>query len=292
VLGPRVVLHQLADQPALGMEDGQAAADLGREVEQVQLQAQPAVVAPLRLLQPVQVVGQGLLGLPGGAVDALQLLAGLVAAPVRASDPQQLECRDGGGGGNVRPPAEVDEAVVGVHRDGRAGALRLVGGLDDLALVGLVGEQAQGLLAGQLPAPEGLALGDDLAHARLDALQVLGRERLGHVEVVVEAVLGRRPDGELGPRYRSVTAWASTWAAEWRSTARPCSLAAGRGTRVASRSRARPRSQGSPSTSAATAPVVSSSSAGVVPAVTRRTEPSGSLIWNSGTRASWKRTFS
>jgi hypothetical protein len=84
------------------MEDGQAAADLRREVEQVQLQAEPAVVAPLRLLQPVQVAGQRRLGLPGGPVDPLELLAGLVAAPVRPRRPQQLERRDRGGAGNVR----------------------------------------------------------------------------------------------------------------------------------------------------------------------------------------------
>src|SRR5919109_229746 len=87
----------------------------------------------------------------------------------------------------------------------------------------------------------------------------------------------------LASGYRSVTAWASTWAVEWRSTWRPWSLAAGSGARVASWSRGRPRSHGSPSTRAATASVVSSSSAGVVPAGTCRTLPSGSLTWISGT---------
>ena len=52
----------------------------------------------------------------------------------------------------------------------------------------------------QLLAPERLALGDDLAHAGLDPFQVLGGERLGHVEVVVEAVLDRRADGVPGVR--------------------------------------------------------------------------------------------
>ena len=56
VLGAGVVLHQLADQAALGVEHGQAAADLGREVEQVELGAQLAVVALLGLLEAVQVV--------------------------------------------------------------------------------------------------------------------------------------------------------------------------------------------------------------------------------------------
>src|SRR6185437_15965402 len=39
-----------------------------------------------------------------------------------------------------------------------------------------------------------------MAHPGLDRLQVVRGERLVHVEVVVEAVLHRRPDAELGLR--------------------------------------------------------------------------------------------
>src|SRR5215475_5432288 len=46
-------------------------------------------------------------------------------------------------------------------------------------------------------AAEALALPDDLAHLLLDGLEVVRAERLRHVEVVVEAVLDRRPDAEL-----------------------------------------------------------------------------------------------
>ena len=73
VLGAGVVLHQLADQAALGVEHRQAAADLGREMEQVELGPEPAVVALLGLLEAVQVILEGGLGLPGRPVDALQL---------------------------------------------------------------------------------------------------------------------------------------------------------------------------------------------------------------------------
>ena len=111
VLGPGVVLHQLADEAALGVEDGQAAADLGREVEQVELEAELAVVAALGLLQPVEVLGQGLVGLPGGAVDALELVAVLVAPPVGAratlmslNEPRRVV------DGHVGPAAQVGPA--------------------------------------------------------------------------------------------------------------------------------------------------------------------------------------
>ena len=55
---------------------------------------------------------------------------------------------------------------------------------------------------GDLVADERLVLGDDLAHAGLDPLEVVGAERaaVGQLEVVVEAVLDRRADGERGPR--------------------------------------------------------------------------------------------
>ena len=99
---PRVVLHEPADGPALGVEDGQARADLLGEGEEVELGAELAVVAPLGLLQPVQVLGQRLLGLPGRAVDALQLLALLVAAPVGAGHPHELEVAEPAGRGHVR----------------------------------------------------------------------------------------------------------------------------------------------------------------------------------------------
>ncbi len=202
---PRVVLHEAADGAALGVEDGEARADLLGEAVEVELGAELAVVAPLRLLELVQVGGQRLLGLPGGPVDALELLALLVAPPVGAGDPHQLEVAQAAGRGHVRAPAQVDEGVgvpVGAHH--RAGGVHLVGarldGLDDLQLEGLVGEDLQPFLEGVLVALEGLVLLDDGPHLRLDPLQVVVAEvgAAGQLEVVVEAVLDDRADGVLG----------------------------------------------------------------------------------------------
>ncbi len=52
-----------------------------------------------------------------------------------------------------------------------------------------------------LLAREGLVLGDDLAHPRVDTVEVLVGEvgAARQVEVVVEAILDRGPDRELGP---------------------------------------------------------------------------------------------
>jgi hypothetical protein len=69
--------------------------------------------------------------------------------------------------------------------------------VDDLELVRLVLQLGSGLVIGDDPPGEALPLLDDLAHALLDPVQVLGDKRLLDVEVVVEAVLDRRPDAQL-----------------------------------------------------------------------------------------------
>ncbi len=174
------------------------------------------MVAPLGLLDAVQVLLERLLGLPGGAVDALELLVLLVAAPVRRGRAHQLERRDALGGRQVRAAAEVlprqravalevvvDGQLGAAHLDaGALGGLRHVGGAaleaDQLDLVGLVGQLADRVAVGDRPPGELLALLDDLAHPRLDLLEVLRDERGRHVEVVVEAVGDRRADAQLG----------------------------------------------------------------------------------------------
>nr|BFE69548.1 hypothetical protein GCM10020092_028490 [Actinoplanes digitatis] len=70
--------------------------------------------------------------------------------------------------------------------------------VDELQLVRLVRQLDLGLVQrAVLAAPEGLSGLDDLLHPLLELRQILGHERLGDVEVVVEAVLDRRPDAEL-----------------------------------------------------------------------------------------------
>ena len=54
------------------------------EVEEIELLAEPAVVAALRLLQPLEVRVEILLRVEGRAVDPRQLRVLLVTAPVRA----------------------------------------------------------------------------------------------------------------------------------------------------------------------------------------------------------------
>ena len=100
------------------------------------------------------------------------------------------------------PQTRLAGAQVDVVVDGQLGAadlhdVRAALAADQAALVGLVGELDARVGLGHHPADEALAGLDDLDHALLDAGQVLGIERLGDVELVVEAVLDRRADAEL-----------------------------------------------------------------------------------------------
>ena len=73
--------------------------------------------------------------------------------------------------------------------------------VDEFELVRLVGEFFARLVLGLIDAPgEQLAFLDDLAHPLLQRLEILGRERARHVEVVVETVGDGRADAELGLR--------------------------------------------------------------------------------------------
>ena len=294
----REVLHQLADEGTLGVEDRQAAADLRREVEEVELEPELAVVAAFRLGKPVEMRGERRLGLPGGAVDPLQLRAVLVAAPVRTGDAGQLEMAEAARPRYVRPAAQVDEvravAVRRHHRRARGGlggelgvdpTVRRGDALDDLAFERLVGEEREPLLDRAHLADEGLVRGDDRAHRRLDRRQVLVGEApvLGQLEVVVETVLDRRPDREARPGKRASTACAITCAVEWRRTARPSSTPPVT-TRTTSPSWSTvPRSTRTPFTSATTAsaasrlPIDAARSAAVEPGTSSRVEPSGTM---------------
>ena len=68
---------------------------------------------------------------------------------------------------------------------------------DELELVRLVREFGARLVVGHHATHEALALSDDAGHLLVERLEVLGGERLGDVEVVVEPVGHGRSDAEL-----------------------------------------------------------------------------------------------
>ena len=167
----------------------------GVEHEQPELPAQLAMVPPFGLCTPFQEFVQILSAGIGNAVYPLKALVVFVPVPVGGRDVEQLEGLDLSRRRDVRAPAEIDEIPLLVDAD------HLVRGevVDHLDLVGLapLGEQGAGILSGKLAAPDGQVRPGQLDHAALDALEVLGRKRFRHVEVVVESFFDRRTDGQL-----------------------------------------------------------------------------------------------
>ncbi len=208
VAQPRVVLHQAANEPALGVEDREPRSDLVGEREEVELVPEPAVVAPLGLLESMQVRVEVVLARPGRAVDAGELRVPFVAAPVGAGDVRQLEGAEHPGVRHVRAEAQVGPVAVRVQRDGVAGGrlsratvpLGVADAFDDLDLEGLVREPLERLGARDLLAHERLPPLHDLAHPRSIVARSLGMHVLGELEVVVEAVGDRRADRVLRAR--------------------------------------------------------------------------------------------
>jgi hypothetical protein len=140
----------------------------------------------------------------------LELRLLLVAPPVRAGDPHELEVAEVPARVlDMWAPAQVDEArrvLVRAHqprlRRGHGIGRRIV---DDLELVLVFLEQGPRRVGADLVPDEGLLLLDDLPHSGLDAREVVLLEVLAaafgvgrKLEVVVEAVLDGRPDSERG----------------------------------------------------------------------------------------------
>ena len=127
------VLDGLPDERAPRMPQDQAAAHFIGQGEQIQVLAEFPVVAPLDLFEPREVRIQRLLGRERDAVDPLEHLVLLAAAPVGARDGEELEGLDLRRRRHMRPAAEVREIPLLVDRD------RTVSGklVDELYLVRL-----------------------------------------------------------------------------------------------------------------------------------------------------------
>jgi len=168
--------------------------DLLGDGEELELLAKHAMVALLRLLLAGDDRVQLRLVFRDDAVDALEHLVLLVAAVVAAGDAGELDDADLAGTLDVRPAAHLDVVADRVGRDRAAGG-------DDvgeaLELVMLAGEEPLRLVGGDLLLHERLVEGDEARDLGLDLREVLRRDAVGEVEVVVEAVVRRRADVHL-----------------------------------------------------------------------------------------------
>jgi hypothetical protein len=173
------------------------------------------VVAALGLGDAFLIGLQRVLGGPGRAVDALQLLVVLVAQPVGGGGAGEGEgVGDQLGVGQVRPPAQVapdavaalavdvvvdgDVPCADLDVDALAGFCGVVFLTQQFQLVGLVLHRFAGLVLGHDAAHELLVLVDDFEHHLFQLPEVFGREGFRDVEIEVKAVSYVGADAELG----------------------------------------------------------------------------------------------
>ena len=189
-------LQLATDRRPVGQPQREARTDPVVDSEKLQVLAELLVVAELGLFQELHVVLELARRRPGGAVDAGQLGLLLVAAPVSARHPQQLESLQVPGRAHMRAAAKVQEVPGAI--DAHLVALHLVG--DELELVVLPppAKLFGGLLAGHRLVHEWDVRLGELAHARFDRGQVGLGDRFREGEVVVETVLHRRTDAVAG----------------------------------------------------------------------------------------------
>ena len=190
------VLQFVANDGPLGQPEDQARADRRVDHEQFELLAQHAVIAPLGLFHLPQMVVEFLLGEEGRAVEPLQLLARGVALPIGPGHRQQLERPDRARAGHVRAAAEIDELALPIERNGRLLGQPVFEVLH-LQRLPQIAAELDRLLAVHLDPLERLVLLDDPGHLGLDLGEVGLREGVLHLEIVVEAVGHRRPEGQL-----------------------------------------------------------------------------------------------
>ena len=197
-----VILQRGIDTPAIGVPE-YLAGGLFLHVKQVHLAAQFAVVALGCLFQHGQMFLEFLAVAEGHAIDALQHGAVAVAAPVRPGHAHQFEGvrRHLAGILQMRAAAQILPVAMPIHANG------LIFGdhADQFDLVGLVVVLIEPYRPGAIPqlGPDRIALVDDLAHLRFDRTQILGREGLFAVEIIVKTVLDHRADGylDVGPQF-------------------------------------------------------------------------------------------
>ncbi len=96
----------------------------------------------------------------------------------------------------MRTAAQIDPVSLTVQRD-RLGRRQILNELG-LVLLALGLEEGDGLVAVDHGALELRAAADDVPHLCFDGREIVGRERLVAGEIVIETVLDRRPDGDLG----------------------------------------------------------------------------------------------
>ena len=189
------VLQAVAQGSTLGKPQGQTLAHVGREGKQFHLLADLAVVALLGLLKQHEVLVEHLLLGEGDAIHAGQLRAGLVTAPVGASERHHLDGLDHASRGDMRATAQVGEVTLGISGD-----VTVFQVIDEFALQGLalVAEELQRIGLADVGADNSLIFLCEFSHLFLNLGEVcIGQGGAASVDVIVETILHSGTNTEL-----------------------------------------------------------------------------------------------
>jgi len=195
MLAPPEVLNEIADHGGFGMPQDQSGPDRFVSGEQVQLPPEAAVIAELGLFPALKEGLEFLAGREAGAVDTLQHGVGFPAAVVGAGYGEEFEYADMGCAGHMGSAAEVHEVTAAV--EGYVLAFGNIGQAFQLVVLSVTAEPVGSFFAGHNNFFKWQVGFLDAAHLGFDAREVFRSEPVGQVKVVVEAVLGRRPDIQL-----------------------------------------------------------------------------------------------
>ena len=153
------------------------------------------MIAPLGLLQHVQIPVLILFARPGRSVDTLQLLVARIPPPIGTGESHQLEHLELAGRRHMGPAAEVNKLPFPIQPDGLTGRDRC----NDLRLVVLTDrlKVPDGRIAVPLLAHDRFVFAGQLGHTGFDRRQILGRERPLIRKIIIKPMLDHWPDRHL-----------------------------------------------------------------------------------------------
>ncbi len=194
VLVAPVILQAGSDEGTVGMPDHQAGTDFVLDVEQIQIPAELSVISLLGQFDPFLVAFFFLLGRKGNPVDPLQVPVRLIALPVGTRKLGQLHRPNGSGGGQMGPGAQVLEVPLLIKTE--FVSVHVLRQLYFQLLIFPV-KVLQGIVPREVPPLERQVLTDEVLHDPFDVVQFILRQGPGEIEIVVEALLDRRPHPQL-----------------------------------------------------------------------------------------------
>ena len=202
------ILQFLTNHRSIGFPEDQPLAHTFVNMEEIEVLPYLSVISLLRFFQALEMLGQKRFILEGGSVDPLELRVGSVSLVESAGNTHDLVGLAIPGAGDMRSRAEIPEFPVLENRN--LFVFRNIFEQINLVLAGnpalclrrktTLSCHPESFLSTDDHLLERLVLLDHLLHLRLDFLEVIGRNAMLKIDIVVETIFHRRPGSKLGIR--------------------------------------------------------------------------------------------